>query len=457
MQKSKRILSIITCTALISTLVTGCGGTNSDSQSESGTAPTTNGESADSASVDSGKKYEGVTIRWQYHPAGVKEEQDAWNQSIIDEFHEETGATVIPEMVSWEDAQTKTMAAVAAGTGPDVCQIVEQWAGQVFSSDSFYALDEYMDSKFDGKDAYVPAALDYGIYDGTIYALPWGGDTRLYYTRQSTLDKAGITIPENWTWDEFVDCMLKLKEVGYDTPFATIGQNSFDTFFYYFYTMIGHGGSLLSEDGKTATINTEAGKQTLTDIVDLINKYQVMSPTIAEYDEDTITAAFINDDVQVVPLSSGQITVVQDSGIDDIVAILPPTGNDGTYGGMLAISLIGVPTYTKNKDCALDFLAKLMSRDWQVSYNNMCGWMPARPDAIEDEVFNNQWRSTLGEGMTKGSPLLPRGTHTAAITSIFTAELGNLYAKIAQGSFKDDDIETTLSKIETQVQAELDK
>ena len=131
------------------------------------------------AQAEEEKIYEGVTIQWQRYPAGDLEAQTAWNQSIVDAFYEETGCTVEVDMVSWEDANTKVLSVITADEGPDVVQIIETAAGQIYSSGAFVALDEYID-KFGGYDAYLQAGLDYGTYDGVLYGLPWGGDTRLY-------------------------------------------------------------------------------------------------------------------------------------------------------------------------------------------------------------------------------------------------------------------------------------
>lgn len=306
------------------------------------------------AQAEEEKIYEGVTIQWQRYPAGDLEAQTAWNQSIVDAFYEETGCTVEVDMVSWEDANTKVLSAITADEGPDVVQIIETAAGQIYSSGAFVALDEYID-KFGGYDAYLQAGLDYGTYDGVLYGLPWGGDTRLYYTRQSVLDAAGIeSIPDDWTWSDFLDVLDKIKAAGYEAPFATMGSISTDVSFYYYYTLISNGGNIISEDNTTALFDSEEARQTLKQIADLVvDGY--MPASFAELSEDTLTAAFINGDVQMVPLSSGQVAAAAAAGVDDIVALYPPRGEDGTYGGIMCISLMSVPAYSEASGCGHGF------------------------------------------------------------------------------------------------------
>lgn len=406
------------------------------------------------AVAESAKPYEGVTIKWQRYPAGDLEAQTAWNQSIVDAFYEKTGCKVEVDVVSWEDANTKVLSAVAANEGPDVVQIIETAAGQIFSSGAFLPLDDHMD-KFGGRDAYLPAGLEYGTYDGSLYALPWGGDTRLYYTRQSVLDAAGVEIPENWTWSDFLAVLDKMKAAGYETPFATMGSISTDVSFYYFYTLISNGGNIVSEDGTTAQFNTPEAKKTLKQIADLVvNGY--MPASFAELAEDTLTAAFINGDVQMVPLSSGQVAAAAAAGVDDIVAVCPPCGEDGTYGGIMCISLMSVPLYSEHQDAALDFLAFLNTKEWQVSYNAYCSWIPGRYDAGQDEAFSTGWSPVLVDGMAKASSIMPGSVHTVAINSMMTEELANFYATLSDGAYTDEEIDACLEHMQSLAQAELD-
>ena len=407
------------------------------------------------AQAEEEKIYEGVTIQWQRYPAGDLEAQTAWNQSIVDAFYEETGCTVEVDMVSWEDANTKVLSAITADEGPDVVQIIETAAGQIYSSGAFVALDEYID-KFGGYDAYLQAGLDYGTYDGVLYGLPWGGDTRLYYTRQSVLDAAGIeSIPDDWTWSDFLDVLDKIKAAGYEAPFATMGSISTDVSFYYYYTLISNGGNIISEDNTTALFDSEEARQTLKQIADLVvDGY--MPASFAELSEDTLTAAFINGDVQMVPLSSGQVAAAAAAGVDDIVALYLPRGEDGTYGGIMCISLMSVPAYSEHQDAAMDFLAFLNSKEWQVSYNAYCSWIPGRHDAGQDEAFSEGWSPALVNGMAQATSFMPGNVHTVAINSMMVEELANFYASLSDNAYTDEEIDECLNRMQTLAQAELD-
>lgn len=124
--------------------------------------------------------------------------------------------TVKGVMVSNQEFNQKTMAAIAAGTNPNV-----QWGRsevvQFAKSGLLVPLDEYM-SREDRQD-FVPKALEYFTYDGKVWAFPWAfgnngmGITNLIYP--SMFEEAGVDwnkiIEKGWTMDEFVEVGKKIS------------------------------------------------------------------------------------------------------------------------------------------------------------------------------------------------------------------------------------------------------
>ncbi len=460
MKKFWKAVAFLTAASMVLSLGACSQGTGTTGTS-SGTASQSAGDNQGDASEDSqggGKKYEGVTIRWQNYPAGDAQEMAKWNQSIVDAFKEETGCTVEIVGASWDDGLNKIMSAIASGEGPDVVQVAEQWAGQCYSSGAFMELDSHMDL-FGGLDAYYPEALNYGQFDGVTYGLPWGGDCRAFYFTQSALDKAGLETPTNeWTWDEMVEMLKTMKEKnGVEYPFSMEGSGSqFDVFYFWWYTMLARGGQFLSEDGKTATINTEAGRQALQDIIDLILVDKVLSPSMAETDPTMNSAAFQNGTALMVPGATSIAAEALAAGVDDVMCMTPPRGENGEFGAFLAISVMSISDDSKNKDAALDFLAMLMSPEWQTSYNKTAGWLPARIEAWNDEYFSTGWRANIRYGMENATAFMPGNEHAASVCRIMAAKLGEIYSSVALGTYQEGDIEKTLAAAEQEVQAELD-
>ncbi len=101
-------------------------------------------------------------------------------------------------MVSGTEVEQKTMAAIAAGTTPNV-----QWGRseviQYAKADLLVSLNEYITKE--ARADFVPKALEYFTYNGKLWAFPWAfgnngmGITNLIYPPM--FEEAGV----DWTMD----------------------------------------------------------------------------------------------------------------------------------------------------------------------------------------------------------------------------------------------------------------
>ncbi|MDR1287332.1 MAG: sugar ABC transporter substrate-binding protein [Treponema sp.] len=399
-----------------------------------------------------------VTLRWQRYPAGTPEEENRWNRAVIEEFKKRTGVSVEIAGASWDDGLNRIMSAVASGEGPDVIQLAEQWTGQAYSTGAFLPLDDKID-EFGGYEAYYSGALKYGQFGGSTYGLPWGGDCRAFYFRGSILEQAGVIPPDNtWTWDDMRNILLALKGNGFEYPFSMEGSGTqFDVFYFWYYTMLARGGQFLTNNEKTAAINTPAGRKALQDIIDLVLVDKTLSPSMAENDPTMNSAAFINGTALLLPAATGTAAEAEAAGITDVMCQTPPRGPNGEFGAFLAISVQSVFDASKHKDTALEFLRLLMEPEWQISYNKTAGWLPARIEAWDDPYFSQGWRANIRYGMENGTAFMPGNEHAASVCRIMASHLGELYSAVALGTYRSGDVEKTLAAAERAVQAELDR
>ena len=111
-----------------------------------------------------------------------------------------------------------------------------------------------------------------GEYEGQRYSIPLDVHPLVMYYNKNMFEAAGVEEPgtEPWTRAEFEDALTKLEASGVipisiGTAFqgATLFQSLIRQF----------GGAIVSEDGTTATFNSDAGVQALTYINDLKQKY----------------------------------------------------------------------------------------------------------------------------------------------------------------------------------------
>jgi multiple sugar transport system substrate-binding protein len=259
----KRTLSL-TLTLLLgaSFALSGCG-----NGSASNSAAATQGSSSPSTTASTNDKTPAgvVTIRTTMPPGELSDDQ-------IKEFESEN-PNIKVELVPADD--TKLMAMIAAGTGPDVIRIsgVQQLPTYV-SRDLALNLDSYFkNSKLIKTDDLLPVANIFK-YNGSWYGLPkdWSPDQALFINKK-LFAAAGVPIPDDktpLTYSALLDIATKLTKIE-NGKVVTEGMDGDDLFsITNVQTQLQQvGKSLWSSDMKKVNINNDDVKA----ILDRINKF----------------------------------------------------------------------------------------------------------------------------------------------------------------------------------------
>jgi multiple sugar transport system substrate-binding protein len=173
------------------------------------------------------------------------------------------------------DYSTALAAQAAAGTLPDVTftadLFVVPWAKAGISVDMTPLAEA--DPNFDLSDIY-PNMLNLSKVNGEgLYMIPSSYDVVTMYYNKDLFTAAGVPFPTaDSTWDEVIaSCKTILEKTGaYCLPNAD-GSNGGNTKWWAWYVpwIVGYGGQLLSDDGKTVMLSspeTLAGLQAYTDM-----------------------------------------------------------------------------------------------------------------------------------------------------------------------------------------------
>lgn len=100
--------------------------------------------------------------------------------------------------------------AVAANEQLDLVQYWPNSMSIFTSADLATPLNDYMDDEW--KSVFNEGALDIGTYDGTLYNVPYNTVYPLVIVNTDITDAAGITLPDSWTWDEFVSIATEVNQ-----------------------------------------------------------------------------------------------------------------------------------------------------------------------------------------------------------------------------------------------------
>ncbi|MFM7320833.1 MAG: extracellular solute-binding protein, partial [Armatimonadota bacterium] len=171
----------------------------------------------------------------------------------------------------------KLMTSIVGGAPPDLIVQDRFTVGDWASRGTFMALDPFL-AKETGPDAvrresFYPAAWNEAVYQGKVYAIPTGIDDRMLMWNKDVFRDAGLD-PEKppRTWEELREMARKInarnpdgtfKRIGYIPHLATYGNS-----WYYIYSFM-NGGSFMTADGKTCTLDAKENVEALQFLVQL--------------------------------------------------------------------------------------------------------------------------------------------------------------------------------------------
>lgn len=218
-----------------------------------------------------------------------------WNATMRDlaaAFEEESGISVQHETVNWSVAFQTWLTVAQGGAHPDCADMYWLHSFSAIGGGRFgpMPINEYRDEWPDLEERFYSGALQDVTWQGDFYGVPWRGDIRAFIYRTDIFEEEGIAAPPD-TWDEIVETAKALTErdengnvTRWGFAFGT-ATNSVSWLLPYYWQA---GGSFMTEDGKTATIDNEAMRTTLAWMRDLVWEHEVVNPDIMEKGYDPL-------------------------------------------------------------------------------------------------------------------------------------------------------------------------
>lgn len=193
--KLKKMTALMLSAAMITGMLAGCGGSKSESTGSDSAA------TEDSASAD-GK----VNLKfyiWSDEENYMKEVAENYNKS-----QDKVSVEVISIANDSYDDKLKVM--LSAGSDADIVDIRTLNQVQQFKASGAILdlTDKVKDSDLDISK--YGSMWDAQYPDGEIYALPTRSTCWMLFYNEDILKEAGITMPEQMTWDEYADMAKEL-------------------------------------------------------------------------------------------------------------------------------------------------------------------------------------------------------------------------------------------------------
>lgn len=148
---------------------------------------------------------------------------------------------------------------ILQGTLPDVFMVLDQDFNLLASLGALYDLDGLIekDPSIHLQDYYQPA-IESGLYDHTLYALPYQCNLKLMFVNQTLLEKENIPLPDpSWTINDFLAiCEQVTRDTNQDGVMDQFGQSGYG----WDDTMEAYGLELVDESGNNALVNNNQVK-----------------------------------------------------------------------------------------------------------------------------------------------------------------------------------------------------
>lgn len=250
--------SLQTIVVLAGALLIVWGCTGPGAPAPTGAAPQAGGNPVDAVEIS-----QPIQLEFWHRQVGASE---ALQQQLINEFMAANpNIKINPQSLgSYDTLYQKTMAAIQAGSPPDMVAAYENYASDYYEADALVPFDDYIRSQKYGLSPqeiadYIPAYMEathFSQYDGKQLTFPYTKSDLVLYTNMDVLRSLGFQRPAA-IWDEFLAHCRAAVGSGRQCYAAAIDPSAFDGVVFSF------GGEVISGDGKKALFDQPPGVKAL--------------------------------------------------------------------------------------------------------------------------------------------------------------------------------------------------
>lgn len=247
----KRLFSLFLAVMLVTVMLVGC---KSDKKDESTTTNKVETETTTKSTTT-----EKTKIVYLQFSAGEANAEVLKN--MVAKFEEDNpDIKVEVQSLGYDEYFTALATKMAGNSAPDCFELNMENFLTYAIRDSLEPLDSYFESTGASKDVYSIGPINAATYNDKLYAIPQSFSTVVTFYNKNLFDQAGISYPtDDWTWADEQAAAEKIRALGDDIwgTFQPVTYNEL------YKTVKTNGGSLVSEDGKTFTMNSPENIETL--------------------------------------------------------------------------------------------------------------------------------------------------------------------------------------------------
>ncbi len=364
-----------------------------------------------------------TVIFWQFSP------RDAI-QPVVDRFMAlNPDIDVRLEQLTWQSGREKIVAAIAAGSPPDLCEIGSTFLPGLVADSTLVDLS---DAVSDLKSELL--AWDMARYRDRIYAIPWMLGTRALYMNGDLMQRAGLS-PEKppTTWTEFARAVQLIDALEPEVKGFGMNSGEREVLFKKFMPFAwGNGGGILDS---TLTRSVMASPQN----VEALEFYLSLKPHSLLDRQEMLDEAFARGRLGFIISGPWLLRTLPQTAphLFFEVALMPrPAPGKGTPASFAGAEVLGVFRGAKEKEGALR-LARFLVREENAMplYIATGNAFPAAAAAVQDSYFISHPRDRVFVEQLRTAMAPPLHPRWVEIEEIVNGELEQaIYGKKSAGA-----------------------
>jgi multiple sugar transport system substrate-binding protein len=371
-------------------------------------------------------------------------------KKVVEAYNASHENQVVTTEVPFGELVQKYATAIAGGQAPDALSM------DLIYNPAFAAAGQLEDLTDWAKslpyfNSLSPSHVKLGTYQDKIYGLPLSVETSVFAWNKDLYKKAGLD-PEKApkTWEEIEANAEKIRKLGDDTyGFYFSGGGCGGCMIFTFTPLVwGAGADILSEDSKTATLDTPQMRKAVGFYRDMVKKDLV--PASAASDNGTNFLTFTNGKIGQQSLGAFAIgtLVTQYPDINFGVTLIPSV--DGKTSSFAGGDNFVITKGTKKIDAVKEFLEYIYSMDGQKILAKY-GSLPTRGD-IADQVL-----AGLDPRMQVGLKAISvaKTPYTLQFNDLINSANGP-WATFTNAAIFGDDIDGAFSNAQSEMQSIID-
>ncbi|WP_108397524.1 extracellular solute-binding protein [Devosia submarina] len=383
--------------------------------------------------------------------------------TLTSEFREQSGINVSVEVINWSVAFNTWLTVAQGGAAPDCADMywLHSFSGIGAGRFGPMPITQYKDQWPTLEEDFYEGALVDVHRNGEFYGIPWRVDIRPMMYRTDFLQEAGIDAPPD-NWEQIVEQGLKLTQRDANGNVTRWGfalganNNPGQTLMPYYWQA---GGAMMTEDGRTATIDNDAMRTTLKFMQDLVHVHKITSPEIFEKSADPL-ADFTSGTVAIVGSTNNSWPSQFDRDYPELEGTwaleINPAGPTGERDSFSGAGYWGVLYGSKDVDACIDWIKFLSTPENMERISEVTGAASPRRSVMTSELWTQKpWQAVMAETLNYGHT----SQHPSAVwNAIASPEPGAvLYDLVYNTVIGGGDIDAAVTEAQARMQTELDR